>query len=548
MSLSNMRIGARMVIGFSAVLLLAIFIGVSGYWGVTSTAGTTEKLLRGDAKIAEHSARARANVNALRRFEKDFFINMGDKAKEEGYMKSWREEHDSLMARLSDLEKYASLEQDKEMIKSMKTLAAIYDGGFNKVVNLIHSGNVKTTQEANAAIGEFKDAIHKMEGQAKDLATEGNKRMAAAEDAVKAASSRTTFIMIILALCSIVLALGISFIITRSVARPLNRAISGLSDGSEQVAAAARQVSSSSQQLAEGSSEQASSLEETSSSLEEMSSMTKQNADNSSQAKAMMAEVRKIVEKVNGHMGNMVKAIDEITSSSQETGKIIKTIDEIAFQTNLLALNAAVEAARAGEAGAGFAVVADEVRNLALRAADAAKNTNSLIENTIKAVKNGNDLTHMTQEAFKENATISGKVEQLVDEIAAASQEQAHGIAEVNKAVVEMEKVTQKTAANAEESAAASEELNSQAEQMKGYVADLTMLVGGNGSNAAASYRSAVGPGEGLHQPSGTGRVSLALPVRKTMGKAASLRGQGFMKVTRPDQVIPLDDEDFKDF
>jgi methyl-accepting chemotaxis protein len=210
--------------------------------------------------------------------------------------------------------------------------------------------------------------------------------------------------------------------------------------------------------------------------------MTKQNADNANQAKAMMAETKKIVEKVDSHMSKMAAAIAEITKTSEETGKIIKTIDEIAFQTNLLALNAAVEAARAGEAGAGFAVVADEVRNLAMRAAEAARNTNGLIENTIKAVKQGNELTSATREAFRENVIVAGKVGQLIDEIAAASQDQAQGISQINKAVSEMDKVTQETAAGAEESASASEELTAQAEQMKGYVSNLVAVIGGKAS------------------------------------------------------------------
>ncbi len=271
------------------------------------------------------------------------------------------------------------------------------------------------------------------------------------------------------------------FFFSRSITRPIQHVIAGLTDASGQVASASAQVASSSQSLAEGTSEQAASLEETSSSLEEMSSMTRQNADNAGQAKGLMMEVRKIVERVDGQMKGMAAAIQEVTVSSEETGKIIKTIDEIAFQTNLLALNAAVEAARAGEAGAGFAVVADEVRNLAMRAAEAAKNTSTLIENTIVTVRRSNELTQRTQEAFSENMAISGKIGNLVDEIAEASREQAQGIGQVNTAVLEMDKAVQEAAANAEESASASEEMSAQAEQMKVYVNDLVRVIGGSG-------------------------------------------------------------------
>jgi methyl-accepting chemotaxis protein len=350
--------------------------------------------------------------------------------------------------------------------------------------------------------------------------------------------------MIVISLIGLIIVAILSMFLIKSITGPLNRVITGLTDGADQVSAAASQVTSSSQLLAEGTSEQASSLEETSSSLEEMSSMTKQNADNANQAKAMMAEANQIVEKVNRHMGDMAGAIVEITRSSEETGKIIKTIDEIAFQTNLLALNAAVEAARAGEAGAGFAVVADEVRNLAMRAAEAAKNTSDLIENTIKAVRKGNELTNATQEAFKENAAISVKIGQLVDEIATASEEQAHGIKQVNIAVSEMDKVTQSTAANAEESAAGGEELNAQAEQMKVYVDDLVKVVGGSGSN---NLRSQGGNDWALRREQVGARKVLALP-EKTADRPSAARGKASKKVTRPEQVIPMKDGEFKDF
>ena len=286
----------------------------------------------------------------------------------------------------------------------------------------------------------------------------------------------------------------LSYFVVRSLVRTLDDAISGLTSAHEHVADASMQVAAASQSLAEDASEQAASLEETSSSMEEMSSITKQSAEHTLQAKAMMGEVKGIVDKVSSHMDEMTKAIGDITKTSEETGKIIKTIDEIAFQTNLLALNAAVEAARAGEAGAGFAVVADEVRNLALRAAQAAKNTNSLIDNTINAVKNGNELTVKTQDAFQENIAIARKIGQLIDEIATASEEHARGIAGVNAAVVRMNTLTQKTAANAEESASVSEELNVQAQQMELYVENLIVAVDGTILNRRAGADKVVQP------------------------------------------------------
>jgi len=287
----------------------------------------------------------------------------------------------------------------------------------------------------------------------------------------------------------VVLSAGVVILLlVQTTVKPINRIVGGLGEAAEQVSSGAGQVTSSSQLLAEGASEQASSLEETSSSLEEMASMTRQNAENADQAKGMMAEAGQLMKKVDEHMTGMVHAIEEITRTSEETGKIIKTIDEIAFQTNLLALNAAVEAARAGEAGAGFAVVADEVRNLAMRAAEAAKNTSSLIENTLLAVKNGNNLTQSTKDAFKENMEISVKVAELVGEIAAASNEQAQGIEQVNIAVSTMDKVVQQVASSAEESAGASEQMNAQSRQMRTIVEELVLVV--NGSRASARERS----------------------------------------------------------
>jgi methyl-accepting chemotaxis protein len=284
----------------------------------------------------------------------------------------------------------------------------------------------------------------------------------------------------ILALPLIVSA-GFAWLLT-SAFRTLSGVTGKIQGGTDHVVDFSRQVTSIAQSLSEGASAQAAGLEETSSSLEEMASMTKQTADNAGQAKTMMEEVRQTVENVDHHMTLMAEAIGEVTRSSEESGKIIKTIDEIAFQTNLLALNAAVEAARAGEAGAGFAVVASEVRNLAMRAAEAARSTSELIEKTLKSVQTGNELTVATQEAFRKNREIAEKIGHLVDEIAIASQEQAQGIAQVSKAVADMDRVTQQNAANAEESAAAAEDMNGEAVKMKTSVAELVTVVGQTGA------------------------------------------------------------------
>lgn len=293
-------------------------------------------------------------------------------------------------------------------------------------------------------------------------------------------SMQKQFALIALMILSVIV--GVVSLLGRHISKPITRATLGLSSASDQVTSASVQISSASQHLAEGASEQAASLEETSSSLEEIASMAGQNSENASQAEMTVKESARNFDEADEAIHSLTQSMREITSASEETQKIIKTIDEIAFQTNLLALNAAVEAARAGEAGAGFAVVADEVRNLAMRAADAAKNTATLIEGTVKKVQDGSRLVIKAEESFSKVKNDAGTIGNLVTEISAASHEQAQGIEQVNRAVAEMDKVVQQNAANAEESASASEEMNAQAEQMRDFVAELGAMVGGNGN------------------------------------------------------------------
>jgi methyl-accepting chemotaxis protein len=210
-----------------------------------------------------------------------------------------------------------------------------------------------------------------------------------------------------------------------------------------------------SQALSEAASEQAASLEETSSSLEEMAARTQNNAENTDKASELMTHSNAVASKANASMAELNRSMKEIAGASEQTQKIVKSIDEIAFQTNLLALNAAVEAARAGEAGAGFAVVADEVRNLAMRAAEAAKNTANLMGEIVQKVQKGEQLVGRTAKDFEVVADSSNQVMQLMGEISAASLEQSQGIDQINKAVSEMNRVTQQNAASAEELASA---------------------------------------------------------------------------------------------
>jgi methyl-accepting chemotaxis protein len=323
---------------------------------------------------------------------------------------------------------------------------------------------------------------------------------------------------------------------TRSINRPINRVVGMLNAGADEVASASEQVSSASQTLAEGASQQAASIEETSSSLEEISSMTKQNADHAREANSLVTEATRTIAKANDSMGQLTTSMKEISTASEETQKIVKTIDEIAFQTNLLALNAAVEAARAGEAGAGFAVVADEVRNLALRAAEAAKNTAALIDGSVKQIQDGCELVDTTNVAFHEVAESSTKIAQLVAEINAASSEQSQGIEQINTAVGEMDKVVQQNAATAEESASAAEEMNAQAQQMKASVAELVAIVQG----AVASKQ----PGTDL---AALGRPApSAQAVRRPPATTAKPPRQDWK--SDAEKVIPFEDAEFADF
>src|SRR5512139_659892 len=192
--LKNLKIGSRLLVGFGLVVLLTIAIGASGYWGVDSITGKVVAMLQTDSQISENASRARANVVGLRRFEKDLFINIGNKEKEEDYLKKWQEQQDHLNKKLDELEKGVYLSEEKDQLKDMQTEMKNYDAGFMKVYKLITAGSIKTTQEANNAINEYKDSVHKLEKAAQDLAEAATKRMEGEEPVIKAFAKRITLI------------------------------------------------------------------------------------------------------------------------------------------------------------------------------------------------------------------------------------------------------------------------------------------------------------------------------------------------------------------
>ncbi len=426
-------------------------------------------------------------------------------------------------------------------------------------------GDAKTMDDMADLVAEARGKVYfdKFREQIGTFTDREAMLMAQRQEEAAATSSNTKTTIVAGTALAIALSLFISFIVTRSILDPFKRmfaglktlsggelsettstflrVIDGMTENAAQVAEGSAQVSSSSQQLAAGASEQASSLEEASSSLEEMAAMTRTNAENAKQANALVNTAHKAATDGNHTMA-------EINEASSQISKIIKVIEEIAFQTNLLALNAAVEAARAGEHGKGFAVVADEVRNLAQRAAQAARETTSLIENSVGKAKEGANALQAIVDGV-------GEVTELVNGIAKASDEQSVGVDQINTAVSQMDKITQQNASGAEESASASEEMSAQAQVAQKLVNELVRLVRGTtsgqtaapiGGATAATLKSAV-PG---NSASRLDNVQQSTPAAVSTG-GRQANGPETGTASSSDEFLALDDQkdgDMSDF
>jgi methyl-accepting chemotaxis protein len=434
----------------------------------------------------------------LRRFEKDVFINIGNADKVAGYIKEWNEERESVNSRLNDFGKAADKTDEakdyKENFRIMQTEMAAYESGFKKVLGQIQAGTITTTQQANAAISEYKDSIHKLEAEAKDLATHANKIMEEALPLIEGTTNRTTWVMMILSAIAVLISISAGIVITRSITVPVGVGVAvskRLSEGdlnidikvdskdeigrlmeamkvmvdklrnvvvdvktaSDNVASGSEQLSAGAQQMSQGTTEQAASTEEASSSIEEMNATIKQNADN-----AMQTE--KIALKSASDAQESGKAVSQTVTAMKDIAQKISIIEEIARQTNLLALNAAIEAARAGEHGKGFAVVASEVRKLAERSQSAAGEISHLSSTSVQIAEQAGQMLAKLVPDIQKTA-------ELVQEITASSKEQSSGADQINGAIQQLNQVVQQNAGAAEEMASTAEELSSQADQLQ---------------------------------------------------------------------------------
>ncbi len=346
----------------------------------------------------------------------------------------------------------------------------------NQVMALLKSE--KRDEALAYSNGKAKEAVGAVDRLLKDAVTM-NTRLSEEHGKHAAATAEWTSIVTSVGTAAgVILAVALGFFFANYITKPINKVIDGLSESAFQMASASGQISVTSQSLASGASESAASLQEASSSLEELSTLTKQNVDRVDQLFKSGASTYQLQKACHKSLREANDCIKKTGEAGVQASKITKNSDDIAFQINLLALNAAVEAARAGEAGAGFAVVADEVRNLALRSAEAARNTDAIIGDTLANIEKGITLVAKALEEFYNMGELGKTTFELIKQVGDTTKEQASGIDHINKAIAEIDKVVQQTAANAEESASASEEMSAQAEQTKNYIQNLIDVVG----------------------------------------------------------------------
>jgi methyl-accepting chemotaxis protein len=489
--LSSMNIGKRMGLAFAILVALALALGASGYWGLSNVTATAENILSVDVVAADTSGQVQAATLNLRRYEKDYFLNIDEPVKRSEYLSKWKAQSQALLGLLDKLATLINTDDQRAKLAAMRAALAGYDEGFDRVQARVEKGELSDPAAANQAVEPFKDHVRLLEASARIFRAENLKGV---REEMLRQSSRSTWAMSIFVVLVTLISITLSLVITRSVTVPLGevvavaervaqgdlrvkvtanrsdeigrlqqaisemltsltRVIGEIRNGSGALSSAASQVSSTSQSLSQGTSEQAAAVEEVSSSLEEFSSGINQNADNAKRMEKMAVESARDAGDAGGVVRESVSAMNAIAGR-------IGLIEEIAYQTNLLALNAAIEAARAGEHGRGFSVVATEVRKLAERSQVAAKEIRTVASTSVEvATRAGARLDQLVPSIQRST--------DFTQEVAAASNEQAAGVAQMNRSMMQVDQITQRNATASEELAAAAEEMSAQADALR---------------------------------------------------------------------------------
>ncbi|MBN9694077.1 MAG: MCP four helix bundle domain-containing protein [Verrucomicrobia bacterium] len=538
--MNTWTISRRIILGFSAVLLITAGLGVFALWHLNGLSEDLETLadntLPSVLLINEAAALSRENISLAQQLT---LTDSDEQRVRDGNQIAANRDRISELFR--NYESLISDQEDRRLFEDAKQsrnkVAEIRD----RLVEISRQGGSEANRKwvLETVVPAYEASIRSLQA-----IVEYNNRLGTAAGNEGKSSAKSSIRLIKIAL---VVALVVNGLLAWQVSRSTNQVLcdlaQNLDQGALQTAAAARQVSASSQTLSSGSSEQAASVEETSASLEEISTMIRTTSENAQKAKQLAGEARSVAVTGSQTMVEMTQAMAAIDASSAEVAKIVKNIDEIAFQTNILALNAAVEAARAGEAGAGFAVVADEVRSLAQRSAAAAKETADKIEAAIASSRNGSRSCTRVGESLGQIADKVSATDALVAEIATAAKEQAQGIEQINVAIAQMDKVTQSNSASAEESASAAEELDAQAESLKDMVGQLRHLVGASG--LAGITASATAPSSRSHYTISQSPVKPAPRPRPSR----NLQGSGRKAIPMPgDADAGTDDDNFRNF